>query len=460
MCETQGKRWAVAFVGVLSITALVPSAAFATCPPCGCRPCWELLAWMPMEAGLVNTAGLPYESTTVCKTANPPDMTPKKWAEEYFHVGAWASDIDLKRDHWWEGCQGVAGNDCRDAAGDWYIIGDGHAGLDHWEYDGPPVDLTTAGTYKLKAVFTDVPQEVWCNPCWCEDGTGEECTACQQLHARCQAKANDAWHDDDVERIFTVVVYTGVWKQFDESSPGQLNTPPPVLDLDPLEPPWYTVTQGYALSPGVADLKTGLTVQGNSWCIRSGTVNVGTAHTARWRKAWRWVDGNGNICPCPADPKTFLYRIRIEGSGWAKGDADNGGADNGRAASAADSNCTLTLLWGANPRHNVAPEARLNVNGHVTEDGGWACSVSFTGVTITAISGSEDEYDSGPILVNRVLSGSVEGGGDVKEVICEFETYGSSVAELGGGNDHVGGENAEAQATLGFAEASFAPGPP
>ncbi|NLX20911.1 MAG: hypothetical protein GXY55_04460 [Phycisphaerae bacterium] len=143
-----------------------------------------------------------YDWVIVCKeSTNPPLVTAQEWAD-YVNVGYMVSDLDLRKDSWWE-AECVPGAQCYLQESDWNLIADPWVRLHHWEFVGDPPDLTVPGSYTLKAVFTNdlIPDPIRCNPCWCPDGT-EDCDECQ----RCPSTKVLNLDDPDVERLFTIWV--------------------------------------------------------------------------------------------------------------------------------------------------------------------------------------------------------------------------------------------------------------
>jgi len=204
MYGTRDKHRDIILVVFLLLGGIAPLTTYGTCPPCpGCSPCWELQEGACMDAGLISCiTGDPYYYIERCKEKNnPPNVsTAEQWAN-FFQICSWTWDLDGVKNHWWNGCEGVPGNECRKEENEWHDHGDGFIWLAYWTFDGAAVDLTKVGEYKLKAHFLDTPPLIRCNPCSCEDGT-ENCPACQ----KCEAKVLMAWPDPPVEKTFTVKV--------------------------------------------------------------------------------------------------------------------------------------------------------------------------------------------------------------------------------------------------------------
>lgn len=203
MSLTRGKYAVIAVIVVCLRAGLSPPWAWGTCPECPCTYCWELQEGPCMEAELCQ---LRYETcydwVIVCKeSTNPPLVTAQEWAD-YVNVGYMVSDLDLRKDSWWE-AECVPGAQCYSQESDWNLIADPWVRLHHWEFVGDPPDLTVPGSYTLKAVFTNdlIPDPIRCNPCWCPDGT-EDCDECQ----RCPSTKVLNLDDPDVERLFTIWV--------------------------------------------------------------------------------------------------------------------------------------------------------------------------------------------------------------------------------------------------------------
>lgn len=274
------------------------------------------------------------------------------------------------------------------------------------------VDLTVEGTYHLICTIrqppVEPPHDPFCGP---------------------------LVNDPAVTVTFTVVVWTGQWVLRDQSQGGAGLCLKEVW-YDPICWPqtWCDICGGHAtFPPGAADLET---VAGNcqSWneeecVIRSHTWTTGGV--GHWVKAWRWERGDGEICECEAEPRTFPYEIVLEANAHVEGNADvplDAFGFTGRCNSSAQAAATIALVGGFNHQPADGHFTEVYATGNAAEAGpSFSFSFSFTGLQAQFGSGEAQSYsESANPPFSRAYTGSVEAGCEDKEIKLKVITTGVS----------------------------------
>ena len=388
------------------------SMLYASCPPgCPSDLCPDIEAGAPLVANPSPANAKKFMCRQVENPAGSETWNAEQWAN---HLGLSVDpcDFDSRIDYWyiWSFCL------CDlTELGPYDILG----GPILEEWSGGPVDLTKNGQYTL-SVRVYNPHDL--EPIECEGGTG--------IVAR--------WYPESVVVDFTITV-GGVWvvsaRLEDQSQNGALLVSHWVVwDLFTWPHTMAALKHGNELTPAHGDVETAVWQYSGRPAIHAEATVSTNGLGSVWRKVYEWQDGDGNPSNCTAAPTTFEYAVVVQAQGKAEGDASDNGQGSGAGDVDGSAVATLSVhLIGDDIVYDGGETSlTLTANGNAKQQPrGFTYSISLGGIEIGGDTSVQRwEFDSGLVMGQKNLTGSVKGGGDTKRVKLEIRITGQSRSEL------------------------------